>query len=502
MTQGVVGPKNANNIVRPDRGTIVEVLVAWNERIISSHHFNEKRSVVIGTDEKCDIIVPLLGSDKTRHRLLCIDMLATVCIDQSMSGDYIKDDLTKVSFSDLMRRGQFSKTSNGYELQIPQGDMIRIGLQGNLVSVYVRYVPETPKPLVAPILDLTVSEVTGVILAMVVSAVVGLYMMIYSPSSIDREERLEEQIRKAVVTFVPPPKKEVVEITKKETIKLDQKTVKKEKKVVKVSNRKVKKERSKKAPKRSGKVAEVKPQKKPSKKKKPKKLTSTRSGGAQKTGKSGSSAKSEKIDPSQTGLLQVFGSKGTQKTLDQVYGGSGELQGIADHATGFSGQASDREGERIGTRTKNTGAGGRGKSTVGIKGVGTKGKGTGDFGQGVGGLDKKGTVIINMGGQEAKFVGSLDREAIRRVILKNKRAIKNCYDRELNKNKDLYGKLVLRWNIVEQGRVTQAKVVNSSLGNRNVAKCIITRLKTWRFPEPPPDTEGQVTYPFVFALQQ
>ena len=479
--------QSVSPIIRPDRGTVVEVLVAWRERVISSHHFNGKRTVTVGTNEKCDIIVPFLGSGKKRHQLLRIDSLATICVDQNISGDYIRDDLSKVSFADLVRKGRFSQTSNGYELQIAQGDMVRMGLHGDLISIYIRYVPETPKPLMAPILDLTSAEVTGVVLALVVSAVIGLYMMIYSPSTIIDDEKADELMRRAVVTFTPPKKiirETIKKVTKVPTEKGERTTPPKP----------AKKEKAK-----SGRAAEVKPNRNKTRKKK--KLTSARSGGAKKTGKKGSGAKSQKVDPSQTGLLGVFGSKGTQKTLDQVYSGTGELQGVADTATGFSGQAEDRAGDDMGVRTKNTGAGGRGKSTVGISGVGTKGKGTGDFGQGQGGLNKKGRVVINMGGQEAEFVGSLDREAIRRVIRNNIKAIKNCYDRELNKNKNLYGKLVLRWNIIEQGRVTKAKVVSNSLGSPIVAKCIMTRLKTWRFPEPPPNTEGEVTYPFVFSSQ-
>ena len=257
----------------------------------------------------------------------------------------------------------------------------------------------------------------------------------------------------------------------------------------------------KKKAKKVGKASEVKLKKKKPKKKKPKQLTSSRSGGAIKTGKSGSSAKSEKIDPSKTGILGVFGSKGAQKNLDKVYGGKGELQGIADSATGRSGQPLDRSGENIGTRTKNIGAEGRGKSTVGISGVGTSGKGTGNFGQGVGSLGKKGAVDIDLGGQEEAFVGSLDRAAIRRVILKNKGALKGCYNQELNRNKDAFGKLVLQWNIVEQGRVREAKVISNSIRSQKMANCIIAKLKTWRFPEPPKNVEGQVTYPFTFLAK-
>ncbi|MCB0361465.1 MAG: AgmX/PglI C-terminal domain-containing protein, partial [Bdellovibrionales bacterium] len=45
------------------------------------------------------------------------------------------------------------------------------------------------------------------------------------------------------------------------------------------------------------------------------------------------------------------------------------------------------------------------------------------------------------------------------------------------------------------------KVVSNSLGSDTVANCLIKRLKTWRFPDPPPDKVGQVTYPFVFVSQ-
>ncbi len=498
--------------IHPDRGTVVEVLVAWGERVISSHHFDQKGLVTVGTNTKCDVVVPLLGTNKDSHQLLKIDTLATAYIEQSMSGDYVKDDLSKVSFSELMRKGQFEQASKGYKLQIPQGCMLRVGLQGDLVSIYIRYVPETAKPLVAPILNLTASEVTGVILAIVVAMTMGLYMMIYSPSVIDQEDKMEEQVRKAVVKFMPP--------------KVKKKVVKSAQKKVVAINKQKKTEAPKKAPtpqapkkkvtppkpvvaqspkptvrKKPGKAAAVKSRKK-SKNNKRKRLTSTRHGGARKTGKKGSSLKSKKVDPSKTGLLGVFGSKGTQQALNKAYDGSGELAGIADTATGASGQLSDRKGENIGTRIKDTGGRGRGKSTVGISGVGTQGKGTGNYGEeGLGSLGKKGAVVISTGGQGAEFVGSLDRAAIRRVIERNKRAIKNCYDRELNKNKDLYGKLVLRWNIIEGGRVTKASVVSSSLEGKAVANCIIRRLKTWKFPEPPSNTEGEVTYPFVFTSQ-
>lgn len=484
--------KPADMLMKPGKGTVVEVVVAWKERVIHSQHFSDKGVVTIGSSEKADITIPVLQGVSS-YPLLEIDSLVKVNVAPNTPGELITQE-KKTSFVDLAKQNRFHGTEAGHQLTLAQGEMIRIGYQGDLVNVYVRYVSETPKPLVAPLLDLTTTEITGLALAALVSAIFGIYMFLYAPSSLTDENLLEEPIRKATVTFRPP---------RKRVVKMEQKPEKPpEKKVVKV----VEKQKQTKTPSKDkagkpGKAGEVAPTKKPVPKK-PKKVVSARPGGAIKTGKKkGANMKSRKPDPTKVGLLSVFGSKGGQKKLDKAFSGSGELQGMADAATGYAGDNEDRDGDTLGSKIKDTGAGGRGEQTVGIAGVGTKGKGTGDYGLGTGGIGKKGSVDINVGGQEAEFVGSMDREAIRRVILNNKRAIRSCYERELQRRPDMYGKLVLQWRIVEKGRVSQAKVKSNSLGSRKVANCIIGRLRTWRFPEPPPGTIGEVSYPFVFTSQ-
>lgn len=484
--------KQADEILKPTKGTIIEVVVAWKERIISTNHFSDKGVVTIGSSEKADIVVPVMQGVSS-YPLVEIGAMATVNIAPNTPGELV-DQTRKVSFADIAKANRFRPSKVGHQIDLAQGEMVRIGYQGGLINVYVRYVPETQKPLVAPFLDLTASEVTGVILAAVVSAIFGVYMFLYSPSHLTDEARLEEPIRKATVTFKPPRRA-------KKIVEAKQKPEKKEKKkVVKVvKKQKVTKTPAKPKAGKSGKAGEVAPKKTKSKKKK---ITSARPGGSRKTGKKkGANMKSRKPDPSKVGLLSVFGSKGAQSKLDKAFSGSGELQGMADAATGYAGDNENRPGDTLGSKIKDTGAGGRGEQTVGISGVGTKGKGTGNYGLGTGGIGKKGAVEINVGGQDADFVGTMDREAIRRVILANKRAIRACYERELQRSPNMYGKLVLQWNIEDKGRVTEAKVKSNSLGTKKVASCIISRLRTWRFPEPPPGTIGQVSYPFVFTSQ-
>ena len=95
----------------------------------------------------------------------------------------------------------------------------------------------------------------------------------------------------------------------------------------------------------------------------------------------------------------------------------------------------------------------------------------------------------------------MDREAIRRVILSNKKVIRNCYERALRRSPNLYGKLVIQWDIEERGKVTNAKVVKGTIKNKMLMQCLIKRLRSWIFPEPPPDQIGRVTYPFIFTSQ-
>jgi hypothetical protein len=374
---------------------------------------------------------------------------------------------------------------SGFEIDLAQGEAIRLGLHGDLVSIYVRYIQETPAPLLGPIFDLTASESTAVLMSFVVAAIFGLYMLIYSPKPLEDESKIEEPIRKATITF-NAPKKQIVQVADAEP---------QEKKIVKVVE---KTERTTTKP-DPGKASDLKPS--PQNKKTNIVSSTIKQGGTVNTGKAAANAQSETKDVSKLGLLGTFGGKGTQKELSKAYSGSGELVGDAAKATGFSGSNEDRAGESLGGRLKNVGAGGKGSSTYGIAGVGTQGKGTGTFGGGTGGIGKRGRVDLNIGESEAEFSGSIDREAIRRVIRENIKLFENCYNQALRRNSDAYGKVEIKWHIEERGRATKAVVRSNSVGDRDMGECLARVIRGLTFPEPPPDQIAEVTYPFVFASQ-
>jgi hypothetical protein len=93
--------------------------------------------------------------------------------------------------------------------------------------------------------------------------------------------------------------------------------------------------------------------------------------------------------------------------------------------------------------------------------------------------------------------GGLDKEVIRRVIVKNVNQFRFCYERELQKRPALQGKVSVSFTIEASGAV-KAATAEEDLGDPAVAKCIVERFKKLRFPKPLGGGIVKVTYPFVF----
>ena len=230
-------------------------------------------------------------------------------------------------------------------------------------------------------------------------------------------------------------------------------------------------------------------------------MTSVKQGGAIKTtDKEGAQMQTVKKNIEKSGLFGTFGTNGANDRIDTSSSGAGTLSGAANQASGKSGNAENRPGQGLGSQFKETGVGGTGTAIQGIPGVKTTGRGSGNSGYGTGGLGSHAGVKLVVGGNEATFSGSIDREAIRRVVKSNENVIQKCYERSLDKKRDISGRVVIEFTIGEQGRVLGAKVANNELGDDgSVGNCIVLRLREWKFPEPPTDQEVTVKYPFIFS---
>ncbi len=496
--------KDVRDFVKPSKGTVVEVLVAWRERIIESRHFTEGQTVTLGSDPGCDIVLPLLSSRVRKVTLVKIDRVAKIFLAPEMSGELIRGQATS-SFAELVRQNKMTKDGAQNVISLEQGEMVRVELNDQ-ISVIVRYTSDSPKPLVAPMLDLTASEFTGVILAAVLIAILRLYTFLYTPPVGLPDDTNQDPVRIAIVATptpvppIPPPRAEatpaptppppVVKATPQPTKAPEIKQAVAKPKATAVTNLTTKQD--------PGKSANAAPNKN---KTGPRTVTSPKQGGAIKTTpKEGSQMNSAKRDVTKSGVFSAFGSGGAQDKIAQESSGSGALVGLADAATGRSGQAENRAGQGLGSATKDTGMGGTGKAALGINGgIGTSGRGSGNSGYGTGGLGNKAGTKIVTGGAGESFSGTIDREAIRRVLKANERTIRTCYERQLNRNPDLFGKLVLTWDIADGGRALHVHVSSNELGNADVANCIMDRLKTWKFPDPPANQQVEVSYPWFFS---
>ncbi len=173
------------------------------------------------------------------------------------------------------------------------------------------------------------------------------------------------------------------------------------------------------------------------------------------------------------GMLGAYGTGG-------MYGG-GESYGLGG----------------LGLRGTGPGGGGAG---LGAGGVGTRGRGAGGYGEGEGTDRKKDAPVRDARVIEGKVQtqGALNKDLIRQVVRRHRAQLRYCYESQLSRDPSITGKLVLHFTIDAKGNVTRVELVESSLGDENVEKCVMGRVRTWRFPEPKGGGTVTVTYPWTF----
>ena len=71
-------------------------------------------------------------------------------------------------------------------------------------------------------------------------------------------------------------------------------------------------------------------------------------------------------------------------------------------------------------------------------------------------------------------------------------------EKELKRNPNLKGKVVVRFVIKPTGRAGDIEIEENTLGSEAVGSCIRTTIRNWAFPFRP-DSETAVSYPFVFS---
>jgi len=116
--------------------------------------------------------------------------------------------------------------------------------------------------------------------------------------------------------------------------------------------------------------------------------------------------------------------------------------------------------------------------------------------------EKKIKALMKMGKvKEPIGTGVLSPESIARKVKARMSLIKGCYERHLQRNKNLKGKITIEFSINPRGRVSSTRIIKNTTGVSAIGRCIEQNFKRrLRFPRP---KGGSVTvrFPFFFTAQ-
>jgi TonB family protein len=146
--------------------------------------------------------------------------------------------------------------------------------------------------------------------------------------------------------------------------------------------------------------------------------------------------------------------------------------------------------------------GGLGEGTIGLSTTGLIGRtaGTGQGvafgpGDGTGFSERKSRTPVARHGT-AEIVGSLDKDIVRRIVRAHINEVRACYQRGLDKNPSLQGRVAISFVITGTGLVGSSAVQESSVADSEVGRCIAKAVKRWKFPKPDRGGNVIVSYPF------
>jgi hypothetical protein len=147
------------------------------------------------------------------------------------------------------------------------------------------------------------------------------------------------------------------------------------------------------------------------------------------------------------------------------------------------------------------GSGGRGEG-ISIGSIGTLGHGAGQGTGGTGGWGFLGEHHIGrpvIGCDEAAVNGRLPPETIQRIVRQNMGRFRYCYERALDRNPTLQGRVVTRFIIARDGSVAFAAADRGESGfpDAGVVSCIVHAFGALSFPQP---EGGTVTVVYPLSL--
>jgi hypothetical protein len=479
--------KNTEEFIQPTLGSGVEIVVAWSERVIGTYHFHRQGQISVGTHPSCDIPVPLIHS--------FVDKMNLVQLNYGIQLNLPQGKKCTLGYFDQKDQFHTKNIEMGMgQLTLNQKELAEVYLSDEL-KLIIRPSQQPIDPKIIPFVDLSSDGFLSLAFAIVLTFAMALLVKLNpAPKAYDIDD--EKYARPIILTnperiakILKPPQPPKVKIKVKDVV-TKPKNIKSPK-----GGAKTKSDKTKVAGNKS-KAGSLKKNPKP---KAPKAGSTISKGKSIRDSKTqGGQAKS--IRQNKPKLFAAIANFGRRSEIDTEYDGPGGLAGLANKYDGSAGENENRDGEKFGSKFRQAGSNLEGKNNVGVEGL-TGGSGLGP-GLGQQSLGGKKSVSIIPDGEGMSIEGEIDREGIRQVFFDNARAIRRCYEKSLNQDARLSGKMILNFDIGQQGRVVGRPSVSrgqSTFYNASMAQCLTNLLQGWRFPDPPNGQVVNVLYPLAFS---
>ncbi|RKG63132.1 TonB family protein [Corallococcus sp. CA054B] len=441
------------------RPKLLRVGVIQDGRIVEEHHLLHD-SVTIGDDARNTIVMPPSEARPPRFKVLeNRGQQFHLIIDEHMQGR-VNLGSSDVDFDALRSQGLATRRADDtFDLPLQESARGKVDLPD--ATLFFHFIPapaEGSKPTLPPELKAspwrTVDRVFfGILLSMLVLYVLSVALIVAQPAPVEAEVELDQLEDRFVRAIIPPqpPKKD---------------------------------EKPKDAPGPEKKQEEPK-----TAQKKPASTDPT-------PAPANSEERRQQVEArvAGTGLLKLLGGKGPGggDAIADVLGSSGSGANVADALAGATAGSALTAGSGGGNGIANP-QGDTGGKMAGIGATQTSGAGSVNTGQ-------KQAVKVP---QVADSVPEVDSSEVKpkelaRHIQSRKASIQRCYENGLKRDPSLKGKVMIRFDLTPQGRVSNVEVEESTLRSDEVINCIKTTMRAWTFPFKPSD-DVPVSYPFIFS---
>jgi len=191
---------------------------------------------------------------------------------------------------------------------------------------------------------------------------------------------------------------------------------------------------------------------------------------------------------SSKGLLGVLSGSGSAATgegvadlLGEVESGEGNLDNVFSQLDGIKVADGSSGGGAGGTTGTGGGKGVKGSRTTSGGGIDALVSGGGAAKSTS--VQRKGSLVVSsisaVEDEKGMKSDSRNSDDVSEIVNNHNAAIQYCYQRELKRDPNLKGKLVVRFTIAPSGRVTDVNVVSSTLNNQRVERCVVSRIQRW-----------------------